>query len=459
MSVRSAVLLPTRFPLTTAEKVEIEYHLDWLLRHFGAEPIYDRQPFTPVDPQFRVFATRAGIDLEQALEWVRELLPFDTDGCELVLMADGETCPDHPDMIKITAHEATDHEELVAHIACHLSARYLHRLPQHKLERTIPDRLMDLIPVYFGLGILCANTALKFSQYSVGESAYHHYRKSRSVEARVFGSTLAYLAGEREERKIAWARYLTPDARVPFKQTLRYLRKTNDSLFSSKFSTEVFGNTNDGQLIGKLPGATAGTQYGILQQLFFNTLEISPAETQQRLASLMPQLPDLLGMRDKDVAMMASHVASHFESLDEPVIAALKDQMMERDPELRIAALNAITTVATPGQLKPWELRSFLRESDMRLVNAAAMGLVQRGEKAEELSTDLLAAIKRMASQGVSDFLVHLCGALVTICGEPDHRLQEYFNQDPDLLADALSAVERWRGVAAPDKFDPEDEA
>ena len=446
-----------RFPLSTAEKVEIEYHLDWMLKQFGAEPIFAREPFTPAEPEFRTFVTPAGIDPQQALEWVRDQLPFGTDGCELVLMGEGETCPDHPDMIKITAHETTDHEELLAHIACHLSARFLHSLSAEKLERTIPRRLMDLIPVYFGLGILCANTALKFSQYSVGEASYHDYRKSRSVEARVFGSTLAYLVNERDQRKVAWSGYLRPDARVPFRQTLKYLRKSGDSLFSSKYATEVFANRDNTQLIGKLPGGSSGTQYGILQQLYFNSLELTPALTQQQLAPLMSRLPDLLHAGDKDVATMAVHVASHFESLDDRVITALKDRMMDRDPDVRIAALHAITTVANPGQLKPWELRTFIRESDMRLVDAAAVGLVQRGEQAEELSNDLLAAIRRLANHGVSELLVHLCGALVTTCGEPDTRLQEYFNQDPELLTAAQSAIDTWRNLDVAEQMAPDE--
>ncbi len=448
------MLLPTRFPITTAEKVEIEYHLDWMLRHFGAEPVYKAETLTSRSPEIRKFASPAGIDCDAALDWLADYLPFDNSGCELLIMGEDEYCPDDPDIIKITPHEAADIEELVAHIACHLSGRYLRRLPATELERTIPLRLKDFVPVYFGLGVFCANTSLKLSQYSVGESHYHQYRKSRAVEARSFGAALAYLAWERNDRHVSWARSLRPDARVPFRQTLRYLRKTNDSLFNTRIATAVFANENDVQLISLLEQATPSVQFAILQQLFFNTLEVSPRTTSQRLGPLLPQLPMLLRSSDKDICKMACHLAGHVDRLDDPAITALKELMADRDPEVRMAALATISLVAAPEQLNPWELRSFLHDSDMRLVNAAALGLVQRGQQAEELSPDLLTAIRRLAGSDLNDLLVHVCGALTIICGgDPDQQLQSYFNKDPDLLEEALQAVQTWREVAHPEIF------
>lgn len=73
-----------RFPLPTNEKVDIEYHLDWLLRRFGLQPIRKFPNLTLRSPELSPYLSRHGADRQGLLQFIEDRFPFDASGCELI---------------------------------------------------------------------------------------------------------------------------------------------------------------------------------------------------------------------------------------------------------------------------------------------------------------------------------------------------------------------------------------
>src|SRR5262249_31759203 len=95
------------------------------------------------------------------------------------------------------------------------------------------EPLTDLLTVYFGLGIISANSylrekrkqGLKYSSWSLSRVGY--------LLAPAYAYALALFALGRGEPNPDWARHLRPDVQQPFRQGLRYVQKTGDCVLSS----------------------------------------------------------------------------------------------------------------------------------------------------------------------------------------------------------------------------------
>jgi hypothetical protein len=95
------------------------------------------------------------------------------------------------------------------------------------------ELLTDLTVVFFGLGILLANSPRTWdSQYTKWPGT--SLNKPEYMTTPMFGYALAHLAWFRGEDKPAWTKYLHWNARPDFKQGLRFLFKTGNSLFRPK---------------------------------------------------------------------------------------------------------------------------------------------------------------------------------------------------------------------------------
>ena len=90
------------------------------------------------------------------------------------------------------------------------------------------EQLTDLLTVFLGVGIFNANAVVRdltiragtYEAWSIGRQGY--------LTMPIFGYALAYFAYARGEQQPRWAKHLRLDVRCPFRQSLRYLRKTGD---------------------------------------------------------------------------------------------------------------------------------------------------------------------------------------------------------------------------------------
>ncbi len=93
------------------------------------------------------------------------------------------------------------------------------------------ELVTDLTVVYLGMGIFLANTPRAWeSQLTVWPGTV--LKKPEYMTLAMFGYALAHLAWFRGEQKPAWGRHLHWNARGEFRQGLRYLWQTGDSVFT-----------------------------------------------------------------------------------------------------------------------------------------------------------------------------------------------------------------------------------
>ncbi len=138
----------------------------------------------------------------------------DSDGT--VIKIDGASLDNLVGLVGTMAHE-------LAHVRL---------LGENRISSDVFDNelLTDLTTVHFGFGIFKANSPRSW-QSTMTTWPGTELRKPEYMSAPMYAWALAHLAIFRDERKPAWARYLSPGARANLKQAIKYLATTGDSKY------------------------------------------------------------------------------------------------------------------------------------------------------------------------------------------------------------------------------------
>ena len=437
-----------RFPLPTIEKVNIEYHLDWLWRRFGISPIQDYSTFLTSSPELNPLRTATGIDISGLLGLVEDRYGFGNSGCELIKWDGYSKVPPDRDIILLDPSQQVNQGALIDRVAGHLSRRYLDSLPPEDFGRADPVLISELLPVYFGFGVFCANLSLRTTHYSHGESHYWHHQKNTSMAARHFGVALSYRTWIRDDANEELSRALRPDARVPYLRALDYLRRTEDSVFNPERQTSLFSIQDIWQLESLLEGATISATAGILQQLLELTKDRSPSMATRDLNFLYRRLPELLRSPDESIRVLACQAADRFGTVESDVLEGLKDLLSDPDSRIRKEATSSIIYLAPPGQLFARDLIILLKDDDPDVVAAAVKGLVFLQQKDEDVVPELLTLIRKGLNLGCGIDLSFLFGALDTVSTKTENHLSDFLQSDQAELRTALDYVRDWRAQA-----------
>lgn len=236
-------------PVDPHAKKWIEQRLLWLSEQFGSDVFSRRALILPLEEFFpeRYDATAASVRVltDQVCGYMDVdpacvQLEFFTNRGELWLVNErGQMLPraaglyhEQPDktVIQLETSQFDEPMTLVGTIAHELA--HLRLLGERRVSSSIFDNelLTDLTVVFHGLGVFLANAP------SAWESHFTQWpgtdaRRPEYMTQPMFGYALAHAAWFRNQRKPAWARHLRLDARASFKQGLRYLWETGDSLF------------------------------------------------------------------------------------------------------------------------------------------------------------------------------------------------------------------------------------
>ncbi len=113
---------------------------------------------------------------------------------------------------------------------CH-ELGHVHLLADKRISRDDPssEPLTDLLTVYFGAGILTANSAFRFHQWqTVSGHGWSASRKGYLTEE-LYGYALACYAWYRGEAKPPWTKYLKENVRYYYEDSRHYLAKTRET--------------------------------------------------------------------------------------------------------------------------------------------------------------------------------------------------------------------------------------
>ena len=93
------------------------------------------------------------------------------------------------------------------------------------LFRSAPDHepLTDLLTVYFGMGILCANSVVQTSSWQQGRRSGWSIGRQGYLSMPAYGYALARFACAREEDGSDWEKELRLDVRSAFRASMELL--------------------------------------------------------------------------------------------------------------------------------------------------------------------------------------------------------------------------------------------
>jgi hypothetical protein len=113
---------------------------------------------------------------------------------------------------------------------CHELA-HVHLLGADRIKRDEEDcePLTDLLTVYFGVGILTANSAFQFSQWQSGTRYGWNASTQGYLSEPVYGYALACFSWLRGERKPKWQKHLRQNIEYYFSDALHFLATTSDT--------------------------------------------------------------------------------------------------------------------------------------------------------------------------------------------------------------------------------------
>ena len=245
-------------PVDAHERRWIEDMMLWLLDQLGARALYQSEVILPTYDYFPDFYEGTQECAQAVLDRVCQYMRVDSSqverefyserlessGCAPLflgphraagtagLYATPEQASEKP-VIGVEVHQLKDPPALVATVA-HEIGHFLLRdrdLPPDRLHR---EMLTDLVPIFLGLGILTSSAAFRFSQWH--DSQYQGWQASRQgyLSEPMYGYALAVFAWLRNEKKARWAKHLTPNVRLYFKQSMNYLRRGGETILPAR---------------------------------------------------------------------------------------------------------------------------------------------------------------------------------------------------------------------------------
>ena len=220
-------------PLVVREKAWTEIHMRWLARQFGAERLLRAAVVLP-DNWLPQASQGTADDARGLLDRISDFMQISRSSIQLEVCEDAamhQACGQcQPGTVRLTESQLADPDRLAAILIREVSRELL-------LGRgLLPDDfdaqwVIDLLPVYVGLGVFTANAVLEAETECHGQDGRCATRR-HGLSAPMIGYALALFAWVRNERSPQWADCLHPGAANLLAAGLHYLDVTEDAVFS-----------------------------------------------------------------------------------------------------------------------------------------------------------------------------------------------------------------------------------
>lgn len=226
-------------PVDPDVKTWIEQRMNWLVAQFGWGQFAEFEVLLPIEEHFPVAYDGSTEAVRDLFAQVCEYMEIDPDTVELKFYSEGRApflfgeggsgtagLYDHREGQTTVWLEVSNLSDPVsvaatfAHELCHM-----HLLGGNRLSRNETDHkvVTDLATICLGMGVLIANASLREHTRHGGNGRYWNISRQGYLTDPVLAYALALYAWARGERPPAWARYLRPDIRSLFRQSLSYI--------------------------------------------------------------------------------------------------------------------------------------------------------------------------------------------------------------------------------------------
>lgn len=392
----------TRCPLDDPrEKAWVELGMQWLSEQFGIEPLLKAEVLLPTPEHFPLPCTGAPEDAERLLGRLCRQLHIEPAGIALEhfqddrmpLSATGSAAAgvyserdDGSAVISLARSTLADPLQLVATLAHELAHRRL--LGENRIDPDVADheQLTDLLPVFFGLGVFAANAVVRESSLEYGARHTWSIRRLGYLPARLFGYALALFAWLRGERRPAWAAPLRRDARTVLRQSLKYLDKTGDSLFTPATAGRPVDAPTVADLIAGLATGSDSRKIACLWEL---------AEAGDGASAAVEAVLRLLQHRDPALRSTALETLADIGGPNAEAERAVLVMLRDGHPDVRASAATALAAVTTHRGEAVEELAAALSDGNAGVVQRAADALARFGPEARPAVESLLEPLQR----------------------------------------------------------------
>ncbi|MBP90741.1 MAG: hypothetical protein CMJ64_29190 [Planctomycetaceae bacterium] len=434
-------------PLDTWEKAWTESRMQWLASQFGIDRLLDAPVLLPTDSVFPSTFTGTSDEARQVMDSLGERMRVDTSKLRLEVCAD-EQLPNavgHDDdcgerrVIRLSESQLHDPEAMVATLAHELSHELLLGGGLLTKETVDHEWITDLLPVFLGVGLFGANATVREHTARAG----HFYGSSMGsqgyLRSTILGYALALFTWVRDDPNPTWAKYLRLDAASGLRSGIRYLRRTNDSLFQLSTVQHSRDAFSINELIRDLAAKRPTRRIAALWEL---------AKRGDEAASAAELIVPCLRDRDRGVRYEAANTFAAIGPAAEPYAARLCTALRDPDSHVRRCAASTLGLLATSPETVVPELAELLADDVPDVVSHASAALAQFKEFAAPAIPELLQALRLACIKCRHDNATVLVWALDQISSEADSHISEFFPSSETEFAEyALELLSECRST------------
>ena len=431
-------LFKPKYPVSLREKVWAELRMADLANEFGLERMLSAGVVLPTNDYFPDTYNGSEADAKRLLDRVCKFMGADVTKIDFRVRADDEMSDAagfyEPGTRAITVIQSQldEKKSLIAILAHEVAHDLLLHGKQLRGDEDDHEQITDLLTVFLGMGVFAANTAVK---QTVSHDATWHYwsiRKLGYLTARVYGYSFALREWIRGDINPRWTWCLGDDAKYALRDGLKYLTKTDDSLFRRDFDKKYLSDRPITELVSDLAHPSETVCVAALWSL---------GEQKEKAADSVGALIECL--RERSTAVR-SEAALALGSIGEPAREATSVLMgILRSPEAenRAAAATAIGLIRPaldhmgPDESTLYDELAILQGDQSRNVTlAAADALTSYGQGCSQLAPRLLSSLKRALIE--CDFLTvdHYLRVLMAIIPDIDQFLERELATDAELF-------------------------
>ncbi|MCI0700892.1 MAG: HEAT repeat domain-containing protein [Planctomycetia bacterium] len=434
-------LFTPKCPLELADKTWTERRMLWFAQRLGLNRMLKARVILPTADDFPDKYNADYPSIRKCLDRMCGYMEVDPGSVTLEILPD-EMMPNAAGLYEMRAKgnicialsQLLAPPRLLATLAHELAHEILLRGGYLTGQEPDHERVTDLLPAFLGTGIFAANATIETSSGWDGGWSWWSISTQGYLSSFVFGYALALFAQLRGESYPEWAHHLRADARETLHKSLRFLRKTGDSLFTLDAAEAKPKSRTVSEVGDQLTASSPTLRLSALWDM---------AELDLRDPQLHEPVAHLLNDREPPIREAAARAIGMFGERSLDLVPQLTALLFDDWWGTRAAAAQSL------GALKPSpkdvveELARVLGDIRDYPACMAAAALSGYGYQAAEAVPRLLDALER--ALGTLDARTDiLLGTLLAICPNPQQVVREHFGEhDPELLRQALHGLKK----------------
>lgn len=464
--------LKPQCPINPNEKAWVEFRVAWLLERFGFNRLKSMETVLPTADYFPLPYRKTDQDVQAVFDRVAGYMNVDPALFRLHIFDESSNPESMPPMEKTLSwksgvafpfyegfycepNEAAqntnadgpiatlhirrtmldDLELLIALFSREIAQYLLTEQGDGPTERNEFLHTMELMPLFFGLGIFGANAVIRErSEFSLGWEFWSMVPWG-ALPARYFGYALALMCWLREEPLPAWHRHLRRDAEDTLKASLKYLEKTGDTILSRDPLAKPYEKQPLQNWLEDVKAGTSSRRVAALWAIQTRAATTFPTER-------VPMLAENLTHRDP---IVRSQAATTLDALGETATSAVPElisALEDRQGSVRMMAALALGKMTNRAEDVVPALLPMLGDRNIHVANAAAWSLGQFGYQAESAGSGLVKLLRRGILHCQHDTLEDILDAILKVSSHPEELIMEcLLEKDAETCQRALNLL------------------